>query len=195
MRRSFAFVRAATVTAMSSAYANAQQFVWAVAAGALLMSVIAAPATAAPLVSWRIIHGVVVAGDDVGGVFGDGNLWTNMSGSATVDMGSGTVQFNVVGLTVAQGKTIGTTDDGGLVGTVTSVHGAVGCTVGAVSASSFTQPVPLSPQGDASSGILPISIPLQCTPSNVSFLITILVSGPGGGFEVYIAFGASRFTH
>jgi len=60
MRRSFAFVRAilaAAVTAMSS------QFFLAVDAGALLISVITAPATAAPLVSWRIIHGIVTADD------------------------------------------------------------------------------------------------------------------------------------
>src|SRR5436309_15568293 len=71
MHRSFTLVRgilAAAVTAISSAYANAQQFFLAVAAGAFLISGSAAPATASPLVSWRIIHGIVQPNDIVLGV-------------------------------------------------------------------------------------------------------------------------------
>jgi hypothetical protein len=186
MHRSFAFVRAilaAAVTAMSS------QFFLAVAAGALLISVITAPATAAPLVSWRVIHGIVTANDFGGGLQGDATEWTTMSGSATVDLGLQTIQFNVIGLTVAQNNPIGTTAN------TPQVAGTISCTPdGKVHDFASTQFVPLSPQGDASSGTLPISIPVSCTTSNISFFITILSNSPPFG-TVYIAFGASRFTH
>jgi hypothetical protein len=162
MHRSFAFVRAiltAAVTAVSSAYANAQQFFLAVAAAALLMSVIAAPATASP-------------------------LWTMMSGSATVDLGAQTVQFNVIGLTVAQGDAIGTT------GGVTQVAGTVVCLGFGASSTPF---LPLSPQGDASSGVQSVVLPAGCTTSNMRFLIIRPL--PVLPFAEYIAFGSSMFTH
>jgi hypothetical protein len=191
MHRSFAAVRAilaATVTAISSAYAKAQQFFLAVAAGPLLMSMIAAPATAAPLVSWRIIHGVVATAENAHGLTGAGDQWTTIVGSATVDMGAGTLQFTVTGLTLAQGDDIGTT------GSVTSVLGAISCSTGQASFQiELTQAVPLSPQGDASSGTLPIVVPAICTPSNIAFFITAVVSG--SNIPPYMAFGASRFTH
>jgi hypothetical protein len=183
---------AAAVTAISPAYASAQQFFLAIAAGALLMSVIAAPATAAPLVSWRIIHGIVKAFDTAHGVPGDAIQWTTIVGNATIDMGAGIVQFTVTGLTMAEGDDIGTTGSSTRI-LRDSVLGAISCEV---SPGSFqlelTQPVPLSPQGDASSGTLPIAIPLGCTPSNIAFFITAL---SGSKIAFYLAFGASRFTH
>jgi hypothetical protein len=85
----------------------------------------AAPATAAPLVSWRFIHGIVKADDLVLGVInGALILWTTIIGNAAVDLGAGNVQFQVQGLTVAEGDTIGTTGD------VTQVFGAIGCPTG-----------------------------------------------------------------
>jgi hypothetical protein len=151
---------------MSSAYANAQQFFVAVAAGALLMSVIAAPATAAPLVSWRMINGIVKAGDAALGVFGTIELWTTINGSATVDLGAGTLQFNVLGLTVAEGDAIGTTLG------VTNVHGTIACKTAGGATASVSASVPLGPDGNASfSG--PITIPAACTASNIAFLITV----------------------
>jgi hypothetical protein len=176
---------------MHRSLALARQFFLVIAAGALLMSVTAAPATATPLVSWRVIHGIVRADDIAAGLEGALIQWTTMSGSATVDLGTGSVQFNVIGLTVAQGFTvaqgdaIGTTDD------VTQVFGTISCPNGVGGFNfSFTQAVPLSPQGDGSfSG--PLSIPISCTPSNISFFITT----QGTKHIEYIAFGASRFTH
>jgi len=158
----------------------------AVVAGALLTSVIAAPATAAPLVSWRVIHGIVKANDSGHGVLGLPTLWTTMGGNATVDMGSGAIQFSVIGLNLAQGGGIGT------IAPLGQVLGTISCLVGANNFSiESTQPVPINPQGDASfSGLL--SIPVGCTPTNIAFFIT--VQNPGFPLQ-YLAFGSSRFTH
>jgi hypothetical protein len=171
---------------MSSAYANAQQFFLAVAASALLMSVIAAPATASPFVSWRMIHGVLKVPGVADGVGADSRLWTTINGSATVDLGSGTIQFNVLGLTLAEGDAIGTTGD------VAQVFGFISCNLGGGAFTGVSTPgVPLSPDGMASfSGSL--AIPGGCGGANTAFFITIL-SPPKT--PPYIAFGASRFTH
>jgi hypothetical protein len=113
-----------------------------------------------------------------------------MSGSATVDLGLQTIQFNVIGLTVAQGNAIGTTANN------TQIIGAISCTNdGKVFDFASTQVVSLSPQGDASSGTLPISVPVSCTTSNIAFFIMIPHTGVFPFIPTYIAFGASRFTH
>jgi hypothetical protein len=171
MHRSFAVVRAILATAVT----------------ALLMSVIAAPATAQPLVSWRIINGIVKAGVGVDGFPGSGTLWTAVGGNATFNMGGQALQFSVIGLTLAEGDAIGTT------GGVTEVRGGIGCKTGTSTAGAFTTAVTLNSQGDASfSG--PFNIPRECTSSNIAFFITL---PPPDGIHpgAYIAFGSSRFTH
>jgi len=177
----------AVVTALSVGYANAQRFFLAVAAGALLMSVIAAPATASPLVSWRFINGLVDTTNPAHGVEPAGRPWTTITGNATIDLGAQTVQFQVTGLTLASGDAIGTT------GNVTQVSGLISCPIQGGFSFATTPTVALNPQGDATfSGTFLNPPSLTCTPSNVAFFIVIHT--PPSAVTPYIAFGSSRFT-
>src|SRR6266540_2189628 len=115
-------------------------------ASALLMAATASPAAAQQDVQWRTIVGIIQAGNVVGNIAGGGQPWTTLGGHASVDLSSSRVQFEVRGLVLAGGNTIGTPD---------------------------TVLVPLSPRGDAefSGAIAPV--PTTCTPYNVAFLIRI----------------------
>ena len=108
--------------------------------------------------------------------------WTTLGGRARVDLAKGQLDFDVQGLVLAGGNSIGTP------GTVNQVKGTLVCIVAGAPTPVIldTTPVPLSPQGDAdfSGPIGPISS--TCNSSNVAFLVRIAASG------VWIANGAVR---
>jgi hypothetical protein len=81
--------------------------------------------------------------------------------------GHKSVNFDVQGLVLAGGNTIGTPD------AIVQVKGTLVCDMGGTNITLDTALVPLSPEGDADfSG--PIGpIPSTCNPSNVVFLIRI----------------------
>jgi len=136
-------------------------------ASALLMAATASPAAAQQDVQWRTIVGIIQAGNVVGNIAGGGQPWTTLGGHASVDLSSSRVQFEVRGLVLAGGNTIGTP------GAVNQVKGTLICDAGNTNVTLDTVLVPLSPRGDAefSGAIAPV--PTTCTPSNVAFLIRI----------------------
>jgi hypothetical protein len=150
----------------------------AATASALLMATIASPA-AGESVRWRTVVGIVQAGNVVGNIPGGGQPWITLSGHASVDLSSSQVEFEVRGLVLAGGNTIGTP------GATNQVKGTLICDAGNTNVTLDTVLVPLSPRGDAefSGAIAPI--PTTCTPSNVAFLIRI-------GANRWIANGAVR---
>jgi hypothetical protein len=181
----------------------------AVAASALLMSAMAGPAAAnngngngnnnPNDVNWANIVGIEQPGNNVGltgttlppttcdttkgCVKGAGQPWTTLGGQAQVDLSNGQLQFDVEGLVLAGGNSIGTPDN------VTQVLGALVCitTVGTVTKAVVTNTalVPLSPSGDAQfSGT--IVVDGTCNPSNVAFLIR------SGNTQNWIANGSVR---
>jgi hypothetical protein len=156
--------------------------------GALLMSMISSPA-AAETVRWRTIIGVTQAGNLVGNIGGGGQPWSTLGGEAKVDLTTGRVEFEVEGLVLAGGNTVGNT------GGVNQVKGTLVCIVPIVPATNpptvstvaiDTDLVPLSPEGDAKfSGM--ISTNPACNSSNVAFLVRIAANR-------WIANGAVRTT-
>jgi hypothetical protein len=145
---------------------SARKKVLAAAAIAFLTFSIASPAKA-DTVRWRTIVGIVQAGNVVGNIQGGGAPWTALGGRARVDLAASRVNFDVQGLVLAGGNTVGTP------GTVTQVKGTLLCDAGGTNVTLDTALVPLSPEGDADfSG--PIGpIPSTCNRSNVVFLIRI----------------------
>ena len=141
--------------------------VLAATAGAFLVLSIISPAKADNSVRWRTIVGIVQAGNTVGNIPGGGQPWTALGGRVRVDLAASQVSFDVQGLVLAGGNTIGTPDG------ITQVKGTLICDAGGTNVTLDTVSVPLSPQGDADfSG--PIGpIPTTCNPSNVAFLIRI----------------------
>jgi len=146
--------------------------------GALLILPIATSAKA-DNVRWRTIVGIVQAGNVVGNIPGGGQPWTTLGGRARVDLSRSRLDFDVQGLVLAGGNTIGTP------GAVNQVMGTLICDAGGTNVTIDSPPVPLSPQGDAdfSGPIGPIVS--TCNSSNVAFLIRI----PAGR---WIANGAVR---
>jgi len=146
--------------------------------GALLLLPIATSAKA-DSVRWRTIVGIVQAGNMVGNIQGGGQPWTALGGRARVDLSRSRLDFDVQGLVLAGGNTIGTP------GTINQVMGTLICNAGGTNVTFDTPAVPLSPQGDAdfSGPIGPIVS--TCNSSNVAFLIRI----PAGR---WIANGAVR---
>ena len=139
---------------------------------------IASPAKA-DSIRWRTIVGIVQAGNTVGNITGGGQPWTTLGGRARVDLARSRLDFDVQGLVLAGGNTIGTP------GAINQVMGTLLCDAGGTNVTYDTTPVPLSPQGDAdfSGQIGPIAS--TCNSSNVAFLIRI----PAGR---WIANGAVR---
>jgi hypothetical protein len=137
-----------------------------VMAGALLTSVLASPA-AAETVRWRTIIGIIQAGNLVGNIGGGGQPWSTLGGRAKADLAAGRVDFEVEGLVLAGGNTIGTP------GAVNQVKGTLICDAGGANVTIDTVLVPLSPQGDAEFSGSVGPIPSTCTSSNVAFLVRI----------------------
>ena len=148
------------------------------AAGALLLSSIASPA-AADTVRWRTIIGIIQAGNLVGNIGGGGQPWSTLSGRARADLATGRVDFEVEGLVLAGGNTIGTP------GAVNQVKGTLVCIVGTTTVALDTPLVPLSAQGNAEFSGSVGPVPSACTSSNVAFLVRIAA-------DRWIANGAVR---
>ena len=160
---------------------SARGTVLAAAAIAFLTVSIASPAKA-DSVRWRTVVGIVQAGNLVGTIQGGGQPWTTLGGRARVDLAKSQLDFDVQGLVLAGGNTIGTP------GAVNQVKGTLVCNAGTPTQAIFdTALVTLSPQGDADfSG--PIGpIPSTCDATNVVFLIRV-------GADRWIANGAVRNT-
>jgi hypothetical protein len=79
----------------------------AVAASAFLIAVAASPA-AAQNVRWHHIIGIKQAGNMVGNITGGGQPWSASGGHARVDLATGNMEFEVHGLVLAGGNSIGT---------------------------------------------------------------------------------------
>jgi hypothetical protein len=137
-----------------------------VMASALLISAIAS-ANADNSVRWKTIIGIIQAGNLVGNIAGGGQPWSALGGQARVDLSSGKLEFEVRGLVLAGGNTIGTP------GAINQVMGTIICDAGATNATFNTPLVTLDARGDAefSGNIGPIAA--TCTPANVAFLVRI----------------------
>ena len=161
-------------------FAAQVKFGVAAMAGALLLSAIASPATA-DTVRWRTIIGVIQAGNLVGNIGGGGQPWSTLGGRAKVNLAKSQVSFEVDGLVLAGGNTIGTPDN------ITQVKGTIVCDAGTGAQQVRDTPlVTLSPQGDAEfSGTTTMPIPTTCNPTNVVFLVRIAA-------DRWIANGAVR---
>ena len=76
------------------------------AAIAFLTWSIASPAKA-DSIRWRTIVGIVQAANVVGNINGGGQPWTTLGGRARVDLAKGQLDFDVQGLVLAGGASIG----------------------------------------------------------------------------------------
>jgi hypothetical protein len=150
----------------------------------------ASPSLAETEVEWKQIVGIISAGNTVGSgtgkVTGGGAPWHTSRGNAEVNLSTGDVRFNVEGLVLAGGNSIGTPDG------VTSVKGTLVCdTTGVSSPNSVvldTALVTLDAQGNARFKGNLGSLPVACTSQpNIAFLIRT-----GGG--AWIASGMVRVT-
>jgi hypothetical protein len=143
----------------------------AATAGALLLTGIAAARADndSNNVSWRRVIGIAQAGNLVGGITGGGQPWSTLGGEAHVNLKSGHIEFEVRGLALAGGNSIGTPDG------VTQVKGTIVCDPNSAAPTVVdTDLVPLSAQGDAEfEGTLKRPFPPVCTPANVAFLVRI----------------------
>jgi hypothetical protein len=165
---------------------SARGKVSAAAAIAFLTLSIASPANA-DSVRWRTVVGILQALNVVGGITGGGQPWTTLGGRARVDLDKSPLDFDVQGLVLAGGASVGTPDG------IVQVKGTVVCGATATAALQIldTTAIPLSPQRDADfSG--PIGpIPSTCNATNVAFLVRIAGGANDGR---WIANGAVRNT-
>ena len=131
-------------------------------------------------VSWKRVIGIIQAGNMVGNITGGGQPWSTLGGEAHVNLGSGRVEFEVRGLVLAGGNSIGTPD------AINQVKGTIVCGAGSPTQAVVDTPlVPLSAQGDAEfeGNLSPFSS--VCTPTNLAFLVRIVA-------DRWIANGAVR---
>ncbi len=147
---------------------------------AFMMGVLVSPA-AAQSVKWRTVIGIMQAGNPVAGITGGGQPWSTLGGQTSINLSSGAVQFEVRGLVLAGGDTIGTP------GAINQVKGTLVCVTGATPTVMDTPLVPLSARGDAEFDGSFGPIPTTCTTTNMLFLIRI-------GANRWIANGAVRIT-
>jgi len=142
-------------------------------------------------VRWETIIGVIQAGNVVGGnatvsppipgITGGGEPWSTLGGQAYVDLLNSVVAFEVKGLVLAGGNSIGTP------ATIAQVEGTLVCNPGSTQQAIInTGPVALDAQGNASFDGSFSSSTAACSASDVAFLITI----PSNGH--WIANGAVR---
>lgn len=153
-----------------------------ITAGALLATALVVPAAAdggGSSVRWNII-GIIQGGNVVGNITGGGQPWSTLGGDARVDLAGGNLDFEVRGLVLAGGNSIGTPD------AILQVKGTLVCNAGAANQAVVDTPlVTLSAQGDAEFEGNVGPIPAVCTPSNTAFLVRI-------GAGRWIANGAVR---
>ena len=88
---------------------------------ALLLAAFASPSQAQNIVVQRTIIGIAQASDVVGGITGGGQPWLVREGEVLVELDNGFVVFEVRGLVLAGGNTIGTP------GAVNQVKGTLVC--------------------------------------------------------------------
>ena len=142
-------------------------------------------------VEWRQIVGIIVPGSFVGSgtgkVTGGGLPWHTSGGHAEVNLTTAAIRFDVDGLVLAAGNSIGTPDG------VTSVKGTLVCdTTGLLNSGNSTLVdtplVTLSAQGNANFRSSLGALPVACTSQpNIAFLIRT-----GGG--AWLASGMVRVT-
>ena len=134
--------------------------------GAILLTAIASPSQADNLVIWRTIIGVAQANNVVGGITAGGQPWSTREGEVLVSLDSGFVEFEVRGLVLAGGNTIGTP------GAVTQVKGTLVCGPGSASPTVIdTALVPLDAQGNAEFSGSFSSSTAGCSAMDVAFLV------------------------
>ena len=134
--------------------------------GAALLTATASPSQAQNVVVWRTIIGIEQASNVVGGITGGGQPWSTREGAVLVELDSGFVEFEVRGLVLAGGNTIGTP------GPVTQVKGTLVCGPGSASPTVIdTDLVPLSPQGNAEFSGSFSSSTAGCSTMDVAFLV------------------------
>jgi hypothetical protein len=134
--------------------------------GALLLTATASPSRADNIAVWRTIIGIAQAGNVVGGITGGGQPWSAREGAVLVVLDSGFVEFEVRGLVLAGGNTIGTP------GPVTQVKGTLVCGPGSASPTVIDTPlVPLDAQGNAEFSGSFSSSTGGCSATNVAFLV------------------------
>ena len=134
--------------------------------GAVLLTAIAFPSRAQNIVVWRTIIGIEQAGNVVGGITGGGQPWSTREGEALVELTSGLAVFEVRGLVLAGGNTIGTP------GAVNQVKGTLVCGPGSASPTVIDTPlVPLSAQGNAAFDGSFSSSTAGCSAMDVAFLV------------------------
>src|SRR5438874_8496806 len=73
------------------------------------------------VVRWKTIIGIIQAGNVVGNITGGGQPWSTTGGEAKVNLRDGRIEFNVRGLVLAGGNTIGTP------GAINQVKGTIIC--------------------------------------------------------------------
>jgi hypothetical protein len=162
-----------------------------VAAGALLATALAGPAAAdgsSSSVRWKTIVGIEDAGGNgnnaVGGIGGGGQAWTTLGGQARVDLASGNLEFEVRGLVLAGGNSVGTRAG------IALVKGTLVCNPGLPGQAIVDTPaVDLSLTGDAEFDGNVGPIPAVCTPTNTAFLVRIAATAPG---DRWLANGSVR---
>jgi hypothetical protein len=147
---------------------------------ALFVGGIASPA-AAQNVKWRTVIGIIQAGNVVAGITGGGQPWSTLGGQASVNLSTGRIEFEVRGLVLAGGNSIGTPD------AIAQVKGTLVCITGVTPTVIDTPLVPLSDRGDAEFEGVIGPIPTTCTPTNVLFLVRIAA-------DRWIANGSVRST-
>jgi len=161
-----------------------------VAAGALFVTALASPAAAdgnGSTVRWKTIIGIIQAANVVAGIGGGGQPWSTLGGDARVDLSSGRIDFEVRGLVLAGGNTIGTR------ATIAQVKGTLVCDAGQADQAIVDTPaVDLSLTGDAEFDGNVGPIPAVCTATNTAFLVRIAAAAPG---DRWIANGAVRSAH
>jgi hypothetical protein len=121
-------------------------------------------------VSWKRVIGIIQAGNLVGNIQGGGQPWSTLGGEANVNLRSGHLEFEVRGLVLAGGNSIGTPD------AINQVKGTIVCGPANLPNPLFVADTPvvsLSAQGDAEFEGNVGPFPSACTPSNVAFLVRI----------------------
>jgi hypothetical protein len=136
------------------------------ALAAVLLTASAFPSQAQNIVVWRAIIGIAQAGNVVGGITGGGQPWSTREGEVLVELDNGFVVFEVRGLVLAGGNTIGTP------GAVNQVKGTLVCGPGSASPTVIdTQLVALDAQGNAEFSGSFSSSTGGCSAMDVAFLI------------------------
>jgi hypothetical protein len=136
------------------------------ALAAVLLAAFASPSQAQNIVVWRAVIGIAQASNVVGGITGGGQPWSTREGEVLVELDNGFVVFEVRGLVLAGGNTIGTP------GPVNQVKGTLVCGPGSASPTVIDTPlVPLDAQGNAEFSGSFSSSTAGCNAMDVAFLV------------------------